>query len=151
MTLCLCGERFYAEIQSGLGLRESPPVKLNRFAHVTKKIIRIVAAGVQMKLVLHAFRQQFLVHPRGPVCKAEFILLPAVDVDGLRLDLDLIFPRQIERIVLLPMRDIDGITKNSAQQASPRPGGAQRQRSIAEAISVINAALCALTEPNSSG
>ena len=53
-------------------------MKLDGLSHMRKKVIRVVAARVQMKLVLDAIGQQLLVHPGGAVGKAVFILLYAI-------------------------------------------------------------------------
>jgi len=87
VALCLCGEALVR------GPRKSAPVKLDGLAHMRKKVIRVVAARIQMELVPYAFCQQLLMHAGSAIGKAVFVLLTTVEVDSLCPDLDLIFPR----------------------------------------------------------
>jgi len=74
-----------------------------------------------MKFVPNSLCEQLLVYFRYPSCKAVFVLLPAVYVNSFGLDLCLALPRQVEGIILLPVRAIDRIAKNLAQQVGKRP------------------------------
>ena len=69
-----------------------------------------------MKFVPHALRLQLLVHLRGALLETEIVLLAAIDIDRLRLDLDLIFPRQGKGMVLLPVRNVDGVSEYGGQE-----------------------------------
>src|SRR5207248_3356844 len=94
---------------------ESMPVELDGLAKMRKKIFSIVTTGIQMKLMRHLFRGELLVHDFRAFCESVFILLAAVDIDELTPDLRLIFSRQLEGIVLVPMRSIYGSAEHFAQ------------------------------------
>ena len=91
------------------------PVKLDSFSKVRKKIFRIMTSAIKLELVRNFLGNQLFVHLLCGGCKSVFVLLSAINVDRLSSDLRLILPRQQKRIVLVPMRDVDGITENIAQ------------------------------------
>ena len=90
-------------------------MELDGFSQMRLKIIRIVTARIKMELVRDAFRGKLFMHLLRALLKPEIVLLPAVDIDGLRLDLDFVPAGQLEGIVLLPMRNVDRIAENIAK------------------------------------
>lgn len=90
------------------------PVKLDGLAQMRKEIFRAMPAGIQMELVGDFLGEQLLMHLLRGGCESVFIILPAIDVDRLSSQLCLVLARQKEWIVLVPMRDVDGVTENIA-------------------------------------
>ena len=92
------------------------PVELDSLSQMRKKIFRVVAAGIKMELVRDFLSQQLFVHLLGGGRESIFIILSAINVDRVSSELCLVLARQKKWIVLVPMRDADGITENIAQQ-----------------------------------
>src|SRR5215467_7901678 len=64
-------------------------------------------------------------HFAGAVGETVFVCLPAIDVDGLAFYLDSILPRQVEGIIGPPMRHVDWIAKDAAEQLRETAGSAE--------------------------
>src|SRR5258708_1108673 len=102
--------------------REGVGMELQRFAQVRQEIVRRVPSGVKVKLVANAFGHELFVQFAGALVEAEVILLAAVDVDCEIPELRPVLSRQHKRIVLVPVREVDGIAERSSQHSSKRPG-----------------------------
>src|SRR6266480_3005810 len=87
------------------------PMKFNRFSQVSKKIVCAVPATIEMKFVLDSLGEKLLMHLNCPGREAILILIAAVDVDVLGSYLDFVLPRELERIVPLPMRNVNWIAE----------------------------------------
>ena len=62
-----------------------------------------------MKFVVHTFGSQLLVQLGCSNLKSIVVLIATIDVDGLSFYLDLVLSRKLERIVLLPMRNVNRV------------------------------------------
>src|SRR5215469_10309552 len=87
-----------------------------------EEIFGVVSAGIQMKFVLDALTRQLVVELGRAFGKAVFVLLAAIEVDGLTLNLAAVFPCQVKRIVGVPMRNLDGVAKHRSKQVG-QPAG----------------------------
>ena len=87
-------------------------MELDRLTEVRQEIFRAMPPRIKMELVTNPFGGQLFVHSACAGVEAIFILIAAVDVDGLSLQLDLVFSSKVEGIVLFPMRDVNRIAEH---------------------------------------
>src|SRR5215469_761880 len=83
-------------------------------------IFGVVSPGIQMKFVLDARARQLVIEFGGALAKAVFVLLAAIEVDGLTLNLGAVFTNQIKRIIGAPVRNLDGVAEHRSKQVSQR-------------------------------
>ena len=98
-------------------------MELHDFAHVGQEISQAVVAGIQVILVLHAFRLELAVQGGGAIFESEVILLAAVEVDCQMLQAGLIFAGEDENAVFLPVRHVDGFAEGRSHQSAQWTAG----------------------------
>ena len=77
-----------------------------------EEVLGIVPAGVEMKLVPNALGKQLLVKLDRSLSKTQFVLCPAINVDGFLFQLDWLSAGEIKRVVFLPVANINGIAEH---------------------------------------
>jgi len=88
------------------------------FFQVREEVRHTVIAGIQMILVLNARALEFPMQSLGTFFEAEIVLLATVEVDGELSQASFVLSCQDERTVLLPVRRVNRLSKNRAQQAA---------------------------------
>ena len=97
---------------------EYPGMKFHDFFQMGKKIRGAMIAEIEMIFVLDPFRLKLAVQRFGSVLESVFIVASAIEIDRQALQASLILPGKRKRIVLLPVRNIDGIAEYRAQESS---------------------------------
>ncbi len=96
-----------------------------------------------MIYVFYGFGLQLLVQSGGAVFKSKVIALAAVEINGEISQTPLVGPCQAENAVLLPVRQIDGLSEGLSQQAAERsvglPGGTKLLRRLGHQGSALRA------------
>jgi hypothetical protein len=95
-------------------------MKFDGFMQVREEVFSVVATRIEMKFMPNAFREQLEVQFTRALSEAKLILLAAIEVDGLGFDGDAIFPGQFKGIIRGPVRRIDRIAENIAEQSCQR-------------------------------
>src|SRR5712675_702305 len=101
-------------------------MKLHDLGEVSQKIGQAVVAGIKVIFVLHIFLLQLLMERSSAFLKAVIIILAAVEINGQASKGFLVSFSQIERTIVLPMLNSDGIAENRGQHLSQRSARAGR-------------------------
>ena len=119
-------------------------MKLQYFTEVCQKILTAVVAGIEMIFVSDILSLKLPMEFLSSLIKSEFILTAAVEIDGQprRPYLCPVPLRKNKRTILVPVRTSIGFPNTRPEQ--PTLG-------LAGGGSAMSAALCALTDENSSG
>jgi len=106
--------------------REYAGMEFEGLSQVGEKVGQTVVARIRVIFMLNALGLELTMQRLGTFFKAEIVFLAAVEVDREFPQASFIFPRQNKGTVLLPMRRVNRLAKNRAQQAPQRCSGALR-------------------------
>src|SRR5512146_557590 len=98
------------------------PMELQRLPKMRQEVIRSVSSRIQMELMRYAFSRQLLVQLGCSVLKSKIVLLAAIEINRQRLQFGSVLTRQNERVVLVPMRNINRVAEHSIEQIAEWPG-----------------------------
>lgn len=99
-------------------------MKLHDLAEMGEEIGCAVIAGIKAKVVLNAFGIKFAVQSLGPDLEIVLVIASAIEVNGQLADGETICSGEQERIVLIPMRDVDWIAEHGGEDPGKRCAGA---------------------------
>ena len=93
-------------------------MKFHDLIQMREKICDAMIAGIKMICVPDRFRLKLAVQGFGSVFESVFVVASAIEINREVLQASVILSGKRERVVLLPVGEVDGVAKYRAQESS---------------------------------